>query len=85
MVNFSGALRQAFSLFNALMSRCCGRYDTKTHNLHALLSIAVSKQAILAIEMQKKLYYMCVSELAFCNWVGSRPVHIHTLNGPYQS
>ncbi len=28
---------------------------------------------------------LCVFERAFCNWVGSRPVHIHTLNEPYQS
>ncbi len=34
---------------------------------------------------QHHMRELCVSEPAFCNWVGSRPVRIHTLNEPYQS
>ncbi len=36
--------------------------------------------------MQKTaLYVQAVSERDFCNWVGSRSGHIHTLTEPYQS
>ncbi len=47
--------------------------------------IIIPKDAFLSKEASNATRELCVSERAFCNWVGSRPVHIHTLNGPYQS
>ncbi len=34
----------------------------------------------LQCKQQHYMRKLCVSEHAFFNWVGSRPVHIHTLN-----
>ncbi len=86
IVTFAGALQQAL----AYLVRSCHvavRYSHEnSYFAHAFKHCGLKTSDLSDWNANNStICTSCVSERAFCSWVGSRPVHIHTLNEPYQS